>query len=84
MLNVFNYIDCIDIEKSKVRYFRNSNRVMSISNYVFKQDVIKNEHIFKSTLQRRGPIFISNTLKEVLEKSGLKGFKFDEVWDSEK
>ncbi|WLF69099.1 hypothetical protein Q6375_14125 [Clostridium septicum] len=84
LLNVFNYVDCIDVDKSQVRYFRNSDRVMSISNYVFKPNMLNGEHIFKSTLQKRGPIFISDELKEKLEKSGLKGFRFDEAWDSEK
>lgn len=83
LLNVFNYIDCIDVEKSQVRYFRNSDRVMSISNYAFKSNVLKNDHIFKSTLQKRGPIFISDEFKVNLEKNKFKGIKFILVWDSD-
>lgn len=83
LLNVFNYINCIDLEKSQVRYFRNSERIMSISKYVFEPNMLKNEHIFKSTLQKRGPIFISDKFKLILENSKLKGIKFELIWDSE-
>lgn len=45
--------------------------------------MLKNENIFKSTLQKRGPIFISDEFKVILESSKLKGIKFELIWDSE-
>lgn len=83
ILNTLRFIDCIDLDKSLVGYYRDSNRILSIDKYCFKPEMVINEDIFKSTLQPFGRIFISDRLKLKLEQSGIQGVKFDEIWDSE-
>nr|WP_159036303.1 hypothetical protein [Clostridium botulinum] len=43
-----------------------------------------NEHIFKVCEYSKIFVFVSDEFKNLVESSGLKGFLFIEVWDSEK
>ena len=87
IMNVLNLVDGLDYEKSEFNYFiYNPSKIMNCKKYAFKPDVVKGHHIFKipETFSIRVDIFISDELKQKIENSGLKGFKFIEMWDSEK
>ena len=84
-MNVLNVVDCLDYEKSEFEYSpRNSNKIIGFKKFAFKFDKVIGHHIFKIPETLRADIFISDELKQKIENSGLKGFKFIEMWDSEK
>jgi len=84
IINVVNKLDCIDFDRSKYKTFTDEKRIMWFTEYIFKDEIIKNQDIFiaegDATLRS---VYISNTLKELLEKEEIKGFIFELAYDSE-
>ena len=72
-----------DYEKAEIEKFKSSGRVMSIEKYAFKPEIIKDNHIFKIVEFPKSEVFVSDEFKQKVEEAGLKGFKFELVWDSE-
>jgi hypothetical protein len=83
IINIINLISCLDYEMSEIKYYPNSERIMRIKKYVFDKEKVVNEHIFKIIEQPRATIFVSDEFRDKVIESGLEGFKFIEVWDSE-
>lgn len=86
MLNVVRIADAIDYDCATFRKL-DTGLVVGMDKYAFKKDVIKNINMFKVLLNGRiydSEIYISSELKEKIEEFNLKGFKFTEMWDSDK
>lgn len=83
VINVTNLVDCIDYERAEVKRFKNSGEILRFIKYAFKPEAIKNVHIFKVP-EDCVAVLVSDEFKNLVESSGLKGFLFIEVWDSEK
>ncbi|MFD2611582.1 imm11 family protein [Paenibacillus gansuensis] len=82
ILNVINLIDCLDMDKSKIEYF-SSGRIMEVVSYSFKPDLIKESYLFKVP-QYPSKIFATDRMKKLVESTDLIGYKFVEVWNSER
>ncbi|OPX41846.1 hypothetical protein CLHUN_42830 [Ruminiclostridium hungatei] len=82
ILNIINRIDAIDYEKSEIKY-GDEKRIIRVKKYSFVVEKIKNQHIFKILNQLFGTVFVSDEFRNKVIESGLEGFKFVEVWDSE-
>ena len=82
-INVTNVIDCIDYEKSTYKTFRDGKRIMSFSEYVFDTDKVPTADLFKLKDEPLKRPFVSDNFKNAVAQSGLTGFKFELVWDSE-
>ena len=82
-INVTKVIDCIDYEKSSYKTFRDGKRVMRFINYVFKPDRVKSQHMFKISDEPLKRPFVSDEFRNRVIESGLTGFVFKLVWDSE-
>lgn len=81
LYNITNIKDALDTDKSDIKYFRDSDRIMRIKKYEFKKDVIENIHIFNLPAPRYKSPFVSEDFVIEVEKCGLKGFKFNLVWE---
>ena len=81
VVNVTNIIDCLHYEKSELKHFPSSGRIMRVIKYVFKEEKIKDTVIFK--LPGIGFVnshsFVTEEFKKVVEKNNIKGFKFKEL-----
>jgi hypothetical protein len=84
VLNVTNILDCIDYSKAQYIPFSSSGRPMVFTNYAFKYEAVKNEHIFKIIEHPKSNVFVSDYFRNRVIESGLVGFRFEEVWNSEK
>lgn len=77
--NVVKLVDALDLEKSKYDIFELGDRkIIDVEKYALKKEIIKDCHIFRlqdDTI----PIFVSETLKKVIEENNLLGFAFLEV-----
>ena len=82
IVNVVNFIDAIDYEKSDIEYMRDGRRIMCVNKFSFIIDNVKNQHIFKIYNQLHGSVFVSDEFRNKVLESELKGFKFIEVWDT--
>ena len=77
--NIVTVIDALDLDNSKYDIFELDNeKIISVEKYALKSSEIVNRHIFRlkdDTI----PIFVSETLKKVIEDNDLTGFEFLEV-----
>lgn len=83
LLNVTNRIDAIDYEKADIKFMPDGKRILRFKKYAFIERKIINQHIFKIVEQPRADVFVSDEFRNKVIESGLEGFKFIEVWDSE-
>ncbi|MGB8455800.1 MAG: DUF1629 domain-containing protein [Anaerocolumna sp.] len=85
LLNVLEVVDCLDYDKSEIKYFSGEpKRIMKIVKYAFIEQKLNGKNIFRIKEQKRAGLFVTDKFKEAVEKSGLEGFEFREVWGSEK
>lgn len=82
-INVIDVVDCIDHGKAEYELFPTSNRIMMFTKYAFKPDIVKNKHIFKIPEHPKSYVLVSDEFRNRVLTSGLEGFKFQELWDSE-
>lgn len=84
IINVTNHIDAIDYDKADIKFMPDGKRILRVKRYSFKTDRIREQHIFKIASQLYGTVFVSDAFRDKAIESGLEGFNFIEVWDSEK
>lgn len=77
--NILTLVDAFDLENSKYDVFElDDKKIISVEKYALKGSEIVGKHIFRlkdDTI----PIFISETLKQVMEDNNFIGFEFLEV-----
>jgi len=83
LMNVINMIDALDMEKSEFGRF-SSGRIMFCTKYVFKEEVIGNNIIFKIPQFPTADVLVTEEFVKLVEDNDVKGFIFEELWDSEK
>lgn len=76
-----NCIDCLDLEKSKISYFKNSKKIMSIDKYVFQENFISDDELFfKIKLLNYSPIFCTEKFVDFYKKNKLTGLVFKRIF----
>lgn len=77
--NIVNVLDAFDLENSDYSIFKLRERqVVSVKKYALKSDKIEGNHIFRLK-DDMIPVFVSETLKKIIEDNNLSGFAFLEV-----
>ena len=82
-LNVTEIRDCLDREKSKLKLFSSSGRIMRIEKYAFRREMLSNAFIFKIPEEVHTHPYVTDDFKNLIEQNGIKGFKFVLVWQDE-
>ncbi len=72
--------DCLDEERSKLKRFPSTGRVMRIEEYAFDKALVEDEVIFKIPEEAPAHPYVTDKLKAVIERNGIRGFKFIPVW----
>ena len=83
IINVTTILDAIDHENSEYESIKGTRKIMYFKKYVFFEDVVKGYDIFKITDRRTSHVFVSDRFVQTVERSKLKGFRFELAWDSE-
>ncbi|MDO3677896.1 imm11 family protein [Paenibacillus ehimensis] len=82
VLHVLSIFQAVDYESVLLRKLP-TGLVVGFEKYAFNPEVINGHNIFKVFLNERvygTETFVSDEIKEIVEKNNLKGFKFIEVW----
>lgn len=83
LLNNLKILDCLDNEKTKYEYFEKD--IIGVEKYSFKQ--LDYPPLFQITLPN-GYVelfyFVTDEFIKIINDNNIKGFLFEEVWDSEK
>lgn len=82
LVNVLEFVDCIDYEKSKVTYY-STGRVMNVEEYELKPEKLKGKYLFKRSDFPTSVPLVTEEFKERVDRFGLTGFKMNLIWDSE-
>ncbi len=83
LINNLLVIDALDTEKTKFEYFE--NEIISIDKISLKK--MDFPPLFQITFPDglvELDYFVTNEFIEYIKQNNIKGFKFEEVWDSEK
>lgn len=83
LMNVINVIDALDEGKSEFERY-DDGRIMFCTKYFFREDIIGNNHIFKIPQFPTVDILVTEEFVKRVEENDLKGFVFEELWNSEK
>jgi len=83
-INVTTVIDAMDYGKSKYISGIDGKDILSISEYSFLPEKVKNTPIFKISDERQGFPLVTDEFKQIVESQNLEGFVFKLLWDSEK
>jgi hypothetical protein len=71
-------IDCLDRDRSELKYFpKNPNDIMDIKRYAFYRERLHDPMIFH--VPERPEILGTQSIKQIVEEAGLKGFRFEDV-----
>lgn len=84
-IHVMNILDTVDYSKTTFEKL-NTGLVIGFEKICFKPDVLTDVDIFMVYLYQNvytTSVFVSDRFKDVALMSDLKGFIFNEVWDSE-
>ncbi|KXY06604.1 imm11 family protein [Bacillus wiedmannii] len=85
-VNVTNFFECVDHKKSV------STKYGGYDEFIFIPEKVENQHIFRNSNTQHSlgdlpitsvEIFVSDAFKERVTNSGLKGFRFKLVWESD-
>ena len=82
LMNVINLLDALDEEKSEFERY-SSGKIMFCTKYVFKKDIIGHNYIFKIPQFPKTDILVTEEFVKRVQENSLKGFEFEELWDSE-
>ncbi len=79
VVNIVKTIDALDLEKSKYDIFElDDKKFISVEKYALRDNKICGVHIFRLK-EDVIPIFVSDSIKKIIESNNLVGFKFLEV-----
>ncbi|MCL2512373.1 MAG: hypothetical protein FWF08_00610 [Oscillospiraceae bacterium] len=84
VLNIVDLVDGLDLENSVYRVikfppgFNDDHTFNSIIKYAIKGETVGGHHIFRLK-DSDAPIFVSETLKDIIQKNNLTGFDFLEI-----
>jgi hypothetical protein len=78
-LQLLEYVDGIDYERSEFRPRMNPNRIPHITNLVLKEPVNGFPPAFRlNRADERSSLYVSPAAKKALEETGIKGLRFTE------
>lgn len=73
--NVTNIVDALDEQRSEIKRFKSSNRIMEVVKYRFHDEKLS-ANIFKIPQTAAMDVFVSDKFKKSIESFNLKGFEF--------
>ncbi len=80
MINVLDVVEnALDMEKSKYSYIcADDIKLLAVEFYTLKESIIRGHDIFRLK-ESMTPVFVSENIKNIIEKKKMKGFYCREV-----
>jgi hypothetical protein len=79
LLNVTSAPDALDEERSEVKRFRSSGRILRVIRYALRAELLSGIPIFKLPQQPRSRVYVTDAFVDRVKDAGLVGFDFSEV-----
>lgn len=78
LINVIKVLNCLDHSKSEFTRFSTGN-IKRIDRYIFKEDCLENQHIFRLSETNYSKTYVSDAFKSIVEENQLVGLIFNEI-----
>jgi hypothetical protein len=82
LFNITNVVDALEVEKSKLAYFRDGG-VMAIDEFAFHPEQIKDQLLFKTPQCSGSNNLVTQDFVDLVYQHQLTGFVFKLLWSSE-
>lgn len=82
LINVINVVKAVDYSRSKIRSMSDGT-FTGFYSICFLEEAVKGHPIFKIPEYPRSRVFVSDEFRKRVLDAKLKGFDFEEIWDSE-
>jgi len=82
-VNITRLINGLDLQKSQVKRFQSSGRIMRVLRYEFIGDLVRGVDIFKIPETGLKDVYVSENFVNQVIKSRLTGFAFELLWTDE-
>jgi len=82
VLNVLETVDALDWSASEVQRF-DDGRLMGISSYVFREDRVRDAHIFRLPVERSGWTYVTDAHVDRITSTALADPCFQPLWQSD-
>jgi hypothetical protein len=79
VFNVTAAPDALDEDRSEVKRFRSSGRILRILRYELRPEMLSGVSIFKLPQQPRSRVYVTDSFVERVTEAGLVGFDLSEV-----
>lgn len=81
VFNPTTVVDALDQNRSELRRF-DSGRIMAVSNYVFRAELVGDAVAFKVPELHRVSTFVTERFVDAVKSAGLRGVDFEMLWES--
>lgn len=82
--HALNNLPVLDLERSEIKRFPSSGRIMRIVRHHFLPQVEQAEVAFHLEEMKRGSLYVTGKVVDAVHRAGFTGTKFTEIWDTEK
>jgi hypothetical protein len=79
LVNPWRVVDALDEEKSDLKRFNNSERIMKVTKYVFRPEALAGVTYFRVP-QLGARMFVTAPVVEAVHAAGLTGIDFRRLW----
>ena len=76
-------VPVLDLERSEIKRFPSSGRIMRIVRHHFLPEVKEAGTAFHLAEMKRGHLYVTEQVVDVVRRAGFKGARFAEIWDTE-
>jgi hypothetical protein len=80
LVHACRVVDALDEERSALKRFPSTGRVMRVMRYAFREEVVGGLRCFR--IPQRVAIFVTDDVVASAHAAGLTGVRFRPVWDS--
>jgi hypothetical protein len=81
VFNVLNVVDALDLERSELAFFPNSNRIMRVKRHAFSAERLRGLKIFKVPQLLRHSVYVTEDVVETVRAADLTGVGFRLLWE---
>lgn len=80
---ITNVVDALDVERSKLLYFPGGSKVMEISTFSFRPDIVRDQFLFTLPQRPGNHRLVTDRFIDFVREHNLTGFSFDLLWSAE-
>lgn len=82
VFNPTTVVDALDQDQSELVRFDSSGRIMTVTNYVFQDELVSDSVAFKVPELLRASTFVTERFVDAVKLADLRGVDYEMLWKS--